>query len=906
MKSKIISIIICICLTIGITPVVQANPINDYKTIYLNYAKDADNNYNNKLNDAISGLILLDLNRDEVPELLAFSTSVSHFDEEGNQIYAFDEGYDNPAYKEYSHTIAKAFSIINGEIVEDSPWKHEMYSETISMPFLPNEDVVDTEEFCTTVQYRGREDYLVMHEISDWGSAFTALWYDEEGFGFSREGFDENFFNTYSHIDLPVASIQFYDDEQQQKRTRSEAMEILLSKYENAVNTSTYASNDKNKVSDWAEAEVNEAKELNLVPPEMLNDNLTENITRAEFAAIAVQLHQAIVGEELNWHGGYIIDIEDNMYEMYIRGAYNFGITNGTGEKDGGVIFSPDLNITREQLATMLCRVVKLNKFEDWISGDDSDFPLDISNTSKFSDDYQISDYANEAVYYMSKHGIIKGVDSTHFAPLDTATKEQAILLALRIYNAFDELPVTQKKEEKKELKINYNVIEKCENTTADQLISGLEDNKYTIDQLSDILNIDFQETGEVLDELGLVDCQSFEWNGYYITIISLNEEASSYRELYKYPTYIECDDSVMIDTTAIKDFKLNFTDLSLEVGEIYKTLHARISASRLSEVDVEWISSNEDIATVEDNGETGYIYAKKAGTVYITAQVQEGNKILQAQCKVTIEKEPEEESDVKTSNNEFEFEEGTLLRYNGTDTNIIIPDEINGEKVVRIAANAFYGNETLEYVEISSGIETIYYKAFAECSNLKAIFIPDSVKIIYDDSFYNCHQLMNVYYNGNLSTDWGNIKVYKMSNGMGTQQNSNASSCFPAEFALHNIIYKGNVFADMKETTSSEGGNETETTRPTRPTVDTGSNDDEDENESTNTRPTRPTVDLTTDDEDEETTNSKPTRPVVDTTVDSDETETNTTQTPSRPTVNTSDDESDSSGNQRPTRPTV
>lgn len=860
MRNKIFSIVICICLTIGITPIVQANPINEYKTIYLNYAKDADNNYNNKLNDAISGLILLDLNRDEVPELLAFSTSVSHFDEEGNQIYAFDEGYDNPAYKEYSHTIAKAFSIINGEIVEDSPWKHEMYSETVSMPFLPNEDVVDTEEFCTTVQYRGREDYLVMYEISDWGSAFTALWYDDkEGFGFSREGFDENFFNTYSHIDLAVASIQFYDDEQQQKRTRSEAMEILLNKYEDAVNTSTYASSDRNKVSDWAEAEVNEAKELNLIPPEMLNDNLTENITRAEFAAIAVQLHQAIVGEELSWHGGYIIDIDDNMYQMYIRGAYNFGITNGTGEKDGGVIFSPDLNITREQLATMLCRVVKLNKFEDWISGNDSDFPLDISNTKKFSDDYQISDYANEAVYYMSKHGIIKGVDSTHFAPLDTATKEQAILLALRIYNAFDELPVTQKKEEKKELKINYNVIEKCENTTADQLISGLEDNKYTIDQLSDILNIDFQETGEVLDELGLVDCQSFEWNGYYITIISWNEEASSYRELDKYPTYIECDDSVMIDTTAIKDFKLNFTDLSLEVGEIYKTLHARISASRLSEVDVEWISSNEDIATVEDNGETGYIYAKKAGTVYITAQVQEGNKILQAQCKVTIEKEPEEESDVKTSNNEFEFEEGTLLRYNGTDTNIIIPDEINGEKVVRIAANAFYGNEALEYVEISSGIETIYYRAFAECSNLKAIFIPDSVKIIYDDSFYNCRQLLNVYYDGNLSTDWGNIEVYKMSNGMGTQQNSNVSSCFPAEFALHNIIYKGNVFADMKETTSSEGSNETETTRP-----------------------------------------------VIDTTVDSDETDTNTTQTPSRPTVNTSDDESNSSANQRPTRPTV
>ena len=838
-RIKITSTIIAIAIFVSIFNITSyAKTVVDYNEIYLNYAKDADKNYENKLNDTISGLLLLDLNRDEIPELLSFSRSVSHFDTEGNQLYAMDRDYDNPAYKEYSYDIESAFSIINGEIVEDSPWKHEMYSETISMPFLPDEDVVDTEEFCTTVKYKEIEDYLVMYEISEVGSACALIWYDENGFGFSKEDFGENFFDLYPLVDLPVASICFYDDEKQQERTRSQAMEILLNKYEDAVNTATYTSNNKNKVSDWAEAEVNEAKELNLIPPEMMNDNFTEDITRAEFAAIAVQLHQAFVGEELNYQGGYIIDIDDNMYETYIRGAYNLGITNGTDEKDGGIIFSPDLNITREQLATMLCRVVKLNKFEDWVSEKESDFPLDISNTNKFSDDYQISDYANEAVYYMSKHGIIKGVDSSHFAPLDTATKEQAILLALRIYNAFDELPVIQKEVETKELKINYDVIEKGENTTADQLISGLEDNKYTIEQLSDILTVDFQETGEVLDELGLVDCQSFEWNGYYITIISYNEDASSYKELDKYPTYIECNDRVMIDTTAIKDFKLNSTEVSLQVGEIYKFLHANITASRLSEIDVEWISSNEDIATVEDNGETGYIYAKKSGTAYITAQVQEGNKVLQAQCKVIIEKEPEEKSDVKTSDDDFDFEEGTLLGYNGTDTNIIIPNEIDGEKVVRIAANAFYGNETLEYVEISSGIETIYYKAFAECSNLKAVFVPDTVEIIYDDSFYNCRQLLNVYYDGNISTDWQNIKVYKMSSGMGTQQNSSASSCFPAEFTLHNIIYKGNVFADVEETSPSES-DETETSSP-------AVNTSEDESDSSaNQRPTRPTVDL-------------------------------------------------------------
>ena len=51
-----------------------------------------------------------------------------------------------------------------------------------------------------------------------------------------------------------------------------------------------------------------EAKVIGLIPKQMLYDDLTQNVTRAEFAAIAVQLQEAIFGE-LFWRGGYIIDI---------------------------------------------------------------------------------------------------------------------------------------------------------------------------------------------------------------------------------------------------------------------------------------------------------------------------------------------------------------------------------------------------------------------------------------------------------------------------------------------------------------------------------------------------------------------------------------------------------------------
>ena len=55
-------------------------------------------------------------------------------------------------------------------------------------------------------------------------------------------------------------------------------MEILLNKYENEKNIFEDVSYNENKVSDWAADEINKAKELNLIPPEMLNDNLKENI----------------------------------------------------------------------------------------------------------------------------------------------------------------------------------------------------------------------------------------------------------------------------------------------------------------------------------------------------------------------------------------------------------------------------------------------------------------------------------------------------------------------------------------------------------------------------------------------------------------------------------------------------
>ena len=94
----------------------------------------------------------------------------------------------------------------------------------------------------------------------------------------------------------------------------------------------------------------------------------------------------------------------------------------------------------------MLCRVIKKRCFNSWTLSNDDEYHLDITGVNTFADDADISSWAKPSVYYMSKHGIIAGVGDNKFAPRMTesqrhiadyasATREQALVLSLRIFN---------------------------------------------------------------------------------------------------------------------------------------------------------------------------------------------------------------------------------------------------------------------------------------------------------------------------------------------------------------------------------------------------------------------------------------------------------------------------------------
>ena len=101
-------------------------------------------------------------------------------------------------------------------------------------------------------------------------------------------------------------------------------------------------------------------------------------------------------------------------YAAAVSWASSEGIVNGT---DSGM-FSPDLSITREQLAAMLYRYAG----EPSVSAD----------LSAYTDTIDISPYASKAVEWCVAKGILSGKSATRLTPQDTATRAECAAMLQR------------------------------------------------------------------------------------------------------------------------------------------------------------------------------------------------------------------------------------------------------------------------------------------------------------------------------------------------------------------------------------------------------------------------------------------------------------------------------------------
>ncbi|MCM3715311.1 InlB B-repeat-containing protein [Alkalihalobacillus oceani] len=137
------------------------------------------------------------------------------------------------------------------------------------------------------------------------------------------------------------------------------------------------------------------------------------SITRAEFTVI--------LADALKWDGtGEVLRFTDeDKVGSWAKSAVALAVQEGVvnGYEDGS--FRPDAKITRAEMASMIARALKM--------------PVDASVPTDFADDEDIPNWAKGAVEALHKLGIVKGHGGQTFAPNESATRAEAVVMVLRM-----------------------------------------------------------------------------------------------------------------------------------------------------------------------------------------------------------------------------------------------------------------------------------------------------------------------------------------------------------------------------------------------------------------------------------------------------------------------------------------
>lgn len=108
------------------------------------------------------------------------------------------------------------------------------------------------------------------------------------------------------------------------------------------------------------------------------------------------------------------------------------------------------------------------------------------------------------------------------------------------------------------------------------------------------------------------------------------------------------------------------------------------------------------------------------------------------------------------------------ICGYKGKEEMVVVPEEIDGQKVIRIIGKAFgegsgvkavkipdtvevisegfTGNDDLQYVIFGSGLKTVGDLAFQGCSSLKRVKLPEGVEELGPNAFYSVKSLEYIY----------------------------------------------------------------------------------------------------------------------------------------------------------------
>jgi hypothetical protein len=138
------------------------------------------------------------------------------------------------------------------------------------------------------------------------------------------------------------------------------------------------------------------------------------NMTRGMFVTVLGRLH----GVSSNGQLTRFSDVKKKDYfSAYVAWAEKNGIVNGTSK----TTFSPNDNVSREQICTMMLRYMNY-----------AEIPLKkVNQPMKFTDADMISAYAQKAVSACQTGGIVNGKDGGRFDPRGNATRAEVATILM-------------------------------------------------------------------------------------------------------------------------------------------------------------------------------------------------------------------------------------------------------------------------------------------------------------------------------------------------------------------------------------------------------------------------------------------------------------------------------------------
>jgi len=205
---------------------------------------------------------------------------------------------------------------------------------------------------------------------------------------------------------------------------------------------------------------------------------------------------------------------------------------------------------------------------------------------------------------------------------------------------------------------------------------------------------------------------------------------------------------NITVKPILVTEIILNATNLELTVGQTFQ-LKKTLVPSKVSWSDVKWSSNNTSVATVVDahtesgamfvTGYEGLVEARAPGSATITCSAMDGSGVT-ATCQVTVKAASE------SHNIQFADAEVKRICVENWDTNGDGELSETEAAAVESVGSVFKDAEITSFNEFRyfTGVTAISFGTFDRCK-LTSIILPNSVKRLSQNSFFQCHQLVSV-----------------------------------------------------------------------------------------------------------------------------------------------------------------